>query len=615
MVVVGEVHLSVVNDAYGLSENGMLRAFQKEFIDCIKEDNSDVVQLIAPTGAGKTLCFEYLLNEDNKVLLLYPTNALIQSQMARFSEKGFCATNISAKILKKKGPERAQELWGLVSRYDIILTNPDIFQAIIGAMYVNPEENLIQVFHQFQYVIYDEFHAYKEFELSGILTQIALFQNMSRCRVILSSATPKSEIVDLLGLVRIGKDRHAPLIKSIVAEPCSSDQGDTIRHRTTVEFHQGKILDHLDQVIHVLARALTNIKDGKPQILFIFDTVKDSNRFFSQLYKMHPDLYEYAEKDNGYDTNQVGDAPILAKPILISTNKSEVGLDYPIRLLFMEDGFSIDSFIQRFGRAARHEPAECYIYTKKEANPIITEEFIEYKKFLDKMSYITNQYNIKTKSVFRLFTFRQALAIMSYARRREDLKAYFAVQSGYSYKLWLAFFSMLDEYRREGLANNNLDRLCLLLSDIKEASKSLRGRSLQLPVIYQRGHEIRQTTYDVLSVLNRVPAVVENTGEGLIIREIESDESGPFIQAITIPYFPVPINYQKRDEQFRDEANTIAESALDVFPEDQKSFLLSCVRSLCSAIEPDRIFIPEEVILWNNKVVPLSKYAMEFDHD
>ena len=247
--------------------------------------------------------------------------------------------------------------------------------------------------------------------------------------------------------------------------------------------------------------------------MFIFDTVKDSNRFFSQLYETHPDLYKYAEKDNGYDTNQVGDAPILTKPILISTNKSEVGLDYPIKLLFMEDGFSIDSFIQRFGRAARHEPAECYVYTKKEANSITTEEFIEYKIFLDKMSYITNQYNIKTKSVFQLFTFRQALAIMAQVRRREDLMEYFTVQSGYSYKLWLAFFSMLDRYRQEGLANSNLDRLCLLLADIKEACKSLRGRALQFPVLYQRGHEIRQTTYDVLSVLNRVPAVVENTEE------------------------------------------------------------------------------------------------------
>jgi CRISPR-associated endonuclease/helicase Cas3 len=615
MIIVGEVHLPIVDDTYGLTRSGRLRTFQKEFIDCVKEDKADVIQLIAPTGAGKTLCFEYLLNEGHKVLLLYPTNALIQSQMARFQEKGFQAINISSRILKKRGPERAQELWGLVSRYDIILTNPDIFQAIIGAMYVNPEENLIQVFHQFQYVIYDEFHAYKEFELSGILTQIALFQNMSKCRIILSSATPKSEIVNLLNLVRIGEDRRTPLLKNVIAEPCSVEEGDIIRHKTNVEFHQGKILDHFEQVIQVLSDALKRVKDGKPQILLIFDTVKDSNQFFLRLYKSCPDFYKYAEKDNGYDTNQVGDAPNFTKPILISTNKSEVGLDYPIRLLFMEDGFSIDSFIQRFGRAARHEPAECYVYTKKEASTIFTEKFIEYNTFFDKINYITYKYNINTKSVHQLFTFRQALSIMAYVRRKDDLVAYFAAQPGYSYKLWLAFFFILNRYRKEGLANNNLDRLCLLLADIKEACKSLRGRSLKFPVIYQRGHEIRQTTYDVLSVLNRVPSVVEKTKEGLIIREIESNESGPFIRAINISYLPAPIDYQDREEQFKDEVDIIAKSALDVFPEDQKSFLLSCVRSLCNAINPDKIFIPEEVILWNDKVVPLSKYAMEFNNE
>ena len=58
MVIVGEVHLPVVDDTYGLSENGKLRAFQKEFIDSVKDDNADVLQLIAPTGAGKTLCFD-----------------------------------------------------------------------------------------------------------------------------------------------------------------------------------------------------------------------------------------------------------------------------------------------------------------------------------------------------------------------------------------------------------------------------------------------------------------------------------------------------------------------------------------------------------------------------
>ncbi|MDO8727065.1 MAG: type I-D CRISPR-associated helicase Cas3' [Candidatus Methanoperedens sp.] len=611
MVIVGEVHLPVMEDTHNFTPSGKLRLFQKEFIDCVKSNKADVIQLIAPTGAGKTLCFEYLLHEGNKVLLIYPTNALIQSQMDRFKKKGFNPIYISSKILSKKEYERAQELYGLIKRYDIILTNPDIFQAIIGGMYVNPEENLEQSFHLFEYVIYDEFHAYREFELSGILTQIALFQNMSSCKVILSSATPKEEIIELLNLVRIGKDRHAPIIDNIFATPCSMEEGEIIRYQTKVEFHQGKILDNIKAIADVLHKIIGELKPGSPQILFIFDTVKDSNLFFTRLFKEYPEIYEYAEKDNGYDTNQIGDTPNFTKPILISTNKSEVGLDYPIKMLFMEDGFSIDSFVQRFGRAARHEPANCYIYTKKEANPIFPDEIIAYPTFLEKMSFITGEYNIQTKSVRTLFTFRQAIAIEKYVRRKDDLRAYFAVDTGYSYKLWLNFFILLNKYNNDGLSNPNLKRLKLLIDDIKDACKSLRGRSLRYPVIYTRGHEIRQTMYDMLSVLNRVSAVVERTNEGFIIREIESEETGPFISAIKLPYFPDLMDYQKRREQFNEKIETIAKKAVDVFPEKQQGFLLACIRSLYHSIEPDRIMMPDEIILWNRKVISLSQDAMD----
>jgi CRISPR-associated endonuclease/helicase Cas3 len=614
MITVSEVFIPVVDDTYNLTPFGKLRLFQKQFIDSVNDGTADVVQLIAPTGAGKTLCFEYLLHEGSEVLLLYPTNALIQSQMKRFKNKGYNAVNISAKILKKKGYERARELYGLIQRYDIILTNPDIFQAIIGAMYKNPEEDLIQAFHQFKYVIYDEFHAYREFELSGILTQMALFQNMSRCKVILSSATPKSEILELLNLVRIGEDRHVPIVKDVIATPCNPDDGEIIRHQTMVEFHQGKILGQFKEIIDVLTDELKEIEEDEPQILFIFDTVKDSNWFYNRLFKEYPDIYKYTEKDNGYDTNQIGKTQDFTKPILISTNKSEVGLDYPIKLLFIEDGFSIDSFTQRFGRAARHEPAKCYIYTKKEVNSIFIDETIEYQKFLDTMDFVTDKFNIQIKSVRTLFTFRQALAIQEYKRRKDDLVAYFSIESGFSYKLWLTFFLVLDIYKNEGLANKNLDRLNLFLNDLKEACKSLRGRSIRFPVIYQRGHEIRQTVYDVFSVLNRVPTAVKKTNDGLIIEEYpENKETGPFIQAILIPYFPAPINYQKRKDQFRDEIEIIAKKAIDVFPDKQQSFILVCIRLLYYSIDPDRIVMPEEIILWNNKVVPLSKDAMEFD--
>ncbi len=258
-----------------------------------------------------------------------------------------------------------------------------------------------------------------EFELSGILNQIGLFLNMSSCKVILSSATPKDEIIELLNLARVGADRHPPQIEKVDAKACSNNEGVVIRHKTKVEFHQGKIIDHIEQVVENLKEAVGNIEVNEPRILFIFDTVKDSNRFYYRLSSEYPELYKYAEKDNGYDTNnQDGYAQDFTKPILISTNKSEVGLDYPIKLLFMEDGFSIDSFIQRFGRAARREPADCYIFTKKEANPLFSEDTVTYEKFLEIIKHITKEYNIQTKKVRTLFTFRQALAISDYTRAR-----------------------------------------------------------------------------------------------------------------------------------------------------------------------------------------------------
>jgi CRISPR-associated endonuclease/helicase Cas3 len=617
MVFVDEVHLPVFRDT---DEN--LRSFQKEFIDCAKNTNANVIQLIAPTGAGKTLCFEKLMKDEmgvtHKTLLIYPTNALIKSQLERFTkDKKFRAINISSKILTKKGEERSRELYGLLSRYDIILTNPDIFQAIIGHMYKNLTGDLIQAFSFFKYIIYDEFHTYREFELSGILNQIGLFLNMSSCKVILSSATPKDEIIELLNLVRVGVDRHPPQIERVDAKACSNNEGVVIRHKTKVEFRQGKIIDHIEQVVENLKEAVGNIEVNEPRILFIFDTVKDSNRFYYRLSSEYPELYKYAEKDNGYDTNnQDGYAQDFTKPILISTNKSEVGLDYPIKLLFMEDGFSIDSFIQRFGRAARHEPADCYIFTKKEANPLFSEDTVTYEQFFEIIKHITKDYNIQTKKVRTLFTFRQALAISDYKEQRKgDLKGFFAPESGSSYKLWLSFFSILNNRNKEDFVDRDLKRLNDFVTDIKKACRSLRGRSLQFPVVYQRGHEIRRTMYDVLSVLNQVPAFVRKTKDGLEIVEEKSDASGPFIQAMTISYLPAPINYQKRNEQFRDEIDIIARNALDVFPEKQQKFLLFCIHSLCNSVEADRVVSPDEVILWNNKVIPLKIDALEFDDD
>ena len=106
-----------------------------------KDTNADVIQLNAPTGAGKTLCFEKYMRDEkegiHKTLLIYPTNALIQSQMADSISNKFQSTkHILKNLEQERGRSEQESFMGLLSRYDIILTNPDIFQAIIGHMYV-----------------------------------------------------------------------------------------------------------------------------------------------------------------------------------------------------------------------------------------------------------------------------------------------------------------------------------------------------------------------------------------------------------------------------------------------------------------------------------------------
>jgi len=321
------------------------------------------------------------------------------------------------------------------------------------------------------------------------------------------------------------------------------------------------------------------------------------------LYRECPEVYTLSEKDNGYDTNQIGERPNLTKPILISTNKSEVGLDYPISLLFMEEGYNIDSFVQRFGRAARHEPAECYLFTRKGIEHLFPQGSISYPDFIDKMGEISAEYSLNVDKVQILFTFRQALAINQYRRRKEDLKGYFASPTrGLRHTTWGAFFSLMDK-RNPALANKEMDRLMSFINDIKTACQSLRGRALQGNVRYVRGHEVRQTVYDLLAVLNRTPVEIRETPEGIELEEIASGIDGPFVQAFTLPYIPEPVEYPLRSKALEAMIMPLADRALQGYSEGQKAFLLNCLRSLLYSIDPSRVLAPEEVILWDGQVI------------
>ena len=130
------------------------------------------------------------------------------------------------------------------------------------------------------------------------------------------------------------------------------------------------------------------------------------------------------------------------------------------------------------------------------------------------MREISSEFSLNVDNVRTLFTLRQALAIDQYKRRKEDLKGYFASPDHkLRYPVWTTFFSILKN-RNPALANKDMDLLICFIDDIKKACQSLRGRALQCTVWYTRGHEVRQTMYDLLSVLNRTPVKVKGMHKG-----------------------------------------------------------------------------------------------------
>ncbi|MBT9130623.1 MAG: hypothetical protein DDT42_01224 [candidate division WS2 bacterium] len=469
-VTVGGLFLETTKDEYGLLESGRIRKFQGDFIRALNND-FDIICLSAPTASGKTLCFEYVFKRGKKVLLIYPTNALIEDQYKALSRR-WCVKKLRAKDLEGKGRERTSELQATIEKYDIVLTNPDIINAIANKLYVNPSQDLLRFFEKFQYIIYDEFHFYEEFELSGILLQIVLFLNMRYSKVILSSATPSKEFIKNLRTVEMIDTRNPPKIGFIEAkgqDKKTSVNDHHIKYDVEVYFHDGLIYeDNLEDVIEELRKYRKAIRDNRIKGAIIFNSVKDANSFYNRVFE---EFGGYIEIDTGYETK--ASIKIEEKPILITTAKGEVGLNLDIDFLFMEEGFFYNSFIQRFGRIGRHKPGKCYIFTKKKVS---LDDKIAYYDFLGYFSNLMKDYVLNREIIDTLFDLRCYFVVREFGKHREKLNIVF---KGSKFKKFNKFFTILDKQMEElrGFMGDTLYYRAIktYLDSLLRSLKGLRG--------------------------------------------------------------------------------------------------------------------------------------------
>jgi len=500
-VIVKSASLETTEPSYDFSFQ-KARAFQDDVLTWLHEGNEQVAVVNAPTGSGKTAAFSELYRVQNKTLLIYPTNSLLtQQETILENEFGLNVGVLSGDTLTEHGYNRTEELLQYATSPhmgDVILTNPDILQANLQDVYVDTAGVATEFFNYFDGIVYDEFHFYDEFEASGLLLQIKVITDrVPESKIILSSATPNKTLVETVEEIL---DVDVARIKSEYAEG-----GDFFRFDTEVMRRDESLWDSREEIVKILEEKSTELATGQePRVALVFNSAYYSNRFYSYLSQEKPDLYELTEKDNGYDTHQEEEIEPDKHPILITTKKGEVGLDYDIRTLMMEKPNTAESFLQRFGRAGRKNEATAYLFNLGKLN--WWRDQIEYPNFVERIYDSLKTKQSKIDRLTDLAGLRAAHAVFSREQGYSEIEEDFADVPNYG--KWMKFLINLEEVIKEdsdtliGGYSNDLERLFEFLYECSNVLKGLRGRGLDFQIEYPRGDTRATTSYSLLSAFH-----------------------------------------------------------------------------------------------------------------
>ncbi len=502
------------------------RKFQQEFFDWMEEENQFCV-MQAPTGAGKTAAFTELCREKRKTLLIYPTNALVEQQKERLEKEGLDVEVLKSDSLKGTGGERLESLLSFTKNYrgDVIATNPDILQAIIQNQYTDVPGKAMEFFDRIEAVVYDEFHFYSDFESSGLLMQSQIISERNEdAEIVFCSATPNKKYTEAISDA-LEKDS-----KVIEAEYTNSSQ--KFRKDVEVERHGESITTEREETLEIIEEELENLEEAdEHKIAVIFNSAYRSNEFYN--YLCEEGLEDKVEKDNGFDTQS--DVEIdRSAPVLITTSKSEVGLDFDIELMLMETPDNASSFIQRFGRAGRKSSAKTHIFQLGKVT--WWQEEISFPEF---ESRIYKELDLKSSSVDRMEEFMGMRAAKASREREKDVEnrkmstVYSEMYEDFgnipNYGKWKSFLKDLELDNSGGpfsgkTYSKKTTKIVNFVEDCTKVLSSLRGRSINEKIRYPRGDEKSATTYSLLSVLQnyRIEKVDE---EAIEVRPKDEDDN------------------------------------------------------------------------------------------
>ena len=560
--------LATEESKYGYERRGFdhARVFQNRVAEWAYDGDEPAAILRAPTGGGKTATFHELIDTGSLTLLVYPTNALLRQQRSRF-ENDVDVAVLNSNTLDGRGHERTENLLGFFDPYgadhEVVITNPDILQAAIQDMYRGGQA--MDFFDRFDAIVYDEFHFYGALAASGLLLQMKIIsERRPDVKILLASATPKEEFVEFVS------GRTGIEVRNITSE--YADDGDRFREGVTLRRHEERcILDAKETIAEDLREAIESIdRYDAPHVVLVFNSVKDSNEFHQYLSQEYPDVFEHAEKDNGFDTGD--DAVDLDDEnfyILNTTSKGEVGLDYDITRLYMETPRRASSFLQRFGRAGRESEATVHTFGLGQGP---WEDETTFPQFAETVYDTLDEPQTELDKLADLVGFRGAYALYA----REESNGWFNQELRHDFEKnveqhdrWYGFIRSVESEIDEigGLGGKYTDgsdaaKLLRFTEHCFETFRGLRGRSLPAEVKYPRGDRVGLTTYDLTTTLRHYN--IERVEDGDVFVLGPSDDSIASVVTARLPQFETePTRYDEPTHEIESTLQTKIHRKID----------------------------------------------------
>lgn len=357
-----------------LPQGMRLSQHQVETYRALTEGDAEVVFNTAMTGDGKSLAGQLpiLVAQEgwrHPILAMYPTNELIEDQMANFESTRQCwnadilpnrlnSMELDLKMQDEDYNRRGEALMSVLRNADFLLTNPDIFHYIMHQFYTWPEDApdryagpLTQKFRQ---LIFDEFHIFDAPQIVSVLNAILFMQetgsDVRPHKFLFLSATPKQ-------LMQTYLQRSGLKVKFIEGQYATSGDPDQWRKiLNPVEIHFEPIpraeawLDaHLEDV--VLPFFLQRRPHAKGAV--IVNSRAAAMRIYEKLQPVFARHGLRVEPNTGWTGRSRRKASYEAD-LLIGTSTVDVGVDFQINFLVFESD-SAGTFLQRLGRLGRHD--------------------------------------------------------------------------------------------------------------------------------------------------------------------------------------------------------------------------------------------------------------------